>query len=47
MIAGGAPGLNAALYWDPKSATAIIVLANYDPPAAEQVVRQVRSWLPR
>jgi D-alanyl-D-alanine carboxypeptidase len=47
MIAGGAPGLNAALYWDPKSTTTIVVLANYDPPAAEQVVRQIRSWLPR
>lgn len=47
MIAGGAPGLNAALYWDAKSTYTIVVLANYDPPAAGQVVRQIRSWLPR
>jgi len=46
MIAGGAPGLNAELYWDPKTTYIIIVLANYDPPAAEQVMRQIRSWLP-
>ena len=46
-IAGGAPGLNAALDWDPRSGYAVIVLSNYDPPAAERVARQVRQWLPR
>jgi CubicO group peptidase (beta-lactamase class C family) len=46
-IAGGAPGLNAAVEWDPKTAYTIIVLSNFDPPAAERVARQIRSWLPR
>jgi CubicO group peptidase (beta-lactamase class C family) len=46
-IAGGAPGLNAALDWDPRSGYAMIVLSNYDPPAAERVARQIRQWLPR
>jgi CubicO group peptidase (beta-lactamase class C family) len=46
-IAGGAPGLNAALDWDPRSGYALIVLSNYDPPAAERVARQIRQWLPR
>jgi D-alanyl-D-alanine carboxypeptidase len=45
-IAGGAPGLNAALDWDPRRGYAIIVLSNFDPPAAERVARQVRAWLP-
>jgi len=46
-IAGGAPGLNAALEWDPRSGYGIIVLANLDPPAAQRVARQIRNWLPR
>jgi len=46
-IAGGAPGLNAAVEWDPQRGYAIIVLANLDPPAATSVARQIRSWLPR
>jgi D-alanyl-D-alanine carboxypeptidase len=45
-VAGGAPGLNAALEWDPRRGYAIIVLSNYDPPSAEVVARQIRSWLP-
>jgi CubicO group peptidase (beta-lactamase class C family) len=45
-IAGGAPGLNAALDWDPRNGYAIIVLSNFDPPAAERVARQIRAWLP-
>jgi D-alanyl-D-alanine carboxypeptidase len=45
-VAGGAPGLNAALEWDPRRGYAVIVLSNYDPPAAEVVARQIRSWLP-
>ena len=46
-IAGGAPGLNAAFEYDPRWGYAIIVLANLDPPAAESLARQIRSWLPR
>jgi D-alanyl-D-alanine carboxypeptidase len=45
-VAGGAPGLNAALEWDPRRGYAIIVLSNYDPPSAQVVARQIRSWLP-
>jgi D-alanyl-D-alanine carboxypeptidase len=45
-VAGGAPGLNAALEWDPRRGYAIIVLSNYDPPSAQIVARQIRSWLP-
>jgi len=46
-IAGGAPGLNAVLEWDPKSGYLIAVMSNFGPPSAERVARQIRSWLPR
>ena len=46
-IAGGAPGLNAAVEWDPQRGYAIIVMANLDPPAAESVALRIRTWLPR
>jgi CubicO group peptidase (beta-lactamase class C family) len=46
-IAGGAPGINAILEMDIASGYTIIVLSNYDPPSAERVGRQIRSWLPR
>jgi D-alanyl-D-alanine carboxypeptidase len=46
-IAGGAPGLNASLEWNPKSGYTIVVVSNFGPPSAERVVRQIRSWLPR
>ncbi len=46
-IAGGAPGLNAALEWDPKSGYVIAVLSNFDPPSAERAAKQIRNWLPR
>ncbi|MGA9115726.1 MAG: serine hydrolase domain-containing protein [Bacteroidota bacterium] len=45
-IAGGAPGLNAALEWDPRSGYVIIVLANLDPPAAGRVAQYIRRTLP-
>jgi D-alanyl-D-alanine carboxypeptidase len=45
-IAGGAPGLNAAVEYDPQRGYAIIVLSNYDSPAAENMARRIRSWLP-
>lgn len=44
-IAGGAPGINAALDFDPQSGTTIIVLANYDAPAAMRVASQLRQWM--
>jgi D-alanyl-D-alanine carboxypeptidase len=46
-IAGGAPGLNAAVEYDPQRGYVIIVLANLDSPAAERLARQIRSWLPQ
>ncbi len=45
-IAGGAPGLNTSLIWDPRSAYVIVVMSNFDPPSAERVARQIRAWLP-
>jgi CubicO group peptidase (beta-lactamase class C family) len=46
-IAGGAPGLNAVLEWDPKSGYVVAVMSNFGPPSAQRVARQIRSWLPR
>jgi D-alanyl-D-alanine carboxypeptidase len=40
---GGAPGLNAAV--ESEDDWAIIVLSNYDPPAAEEVARNLRRYL--
>lgn len=44
-IAGGAPGLNAAVDGDLPGGYDLVVLANLDPPAAERVAREVRGWL--
>jgi len=44
-IAGGAPGTNAALEFNPKQDYAIVVLSNYDPPSAERIARQIREWM--
>jgi len=44
-IAGGAPGLNAAVEGGLPGGYDVIVLANLDPPAAERVVRLIRSAL--
>jgi len=46
-IAGGAPGLNAFLEWDPKSGYVVAVMSNFGPPSAQRAGRQIRSWLPR
>ena len=46
-IAGGAPGINAVLEWDPKSGYVVAVMSNFGPPSAQRVGRQIRSWLPR
>jgi len=46
-IAGGAPGLNAFLEWDPGSGYVVVVMSNFGPPSAQRVGRQIRAWLPR
>ncbi len=43
-VAGGAPGINAILEAD-IAGYDLVVLANLDPPVAENVGRQVREWL--
>jgi hypothetical protein len=45
-IAGGAPGINAGLEWDPRSGYVVIVLTNFDPPTAGNAVRRIVAWLP-
>lgn len=44
-IAGGAGGLNGVVEGDVPGGYDLIVLANFDPPAAERVSRIVRGWL--
>jgi CubicO group peptidase (beta-lactamase class C family) len=44
-IAGGAPGINAALEADFEKEFTIVVLSNYDPPAAESVARYIRRLM--
>ena len=44
-IAGGAPGLNAAMEGDLPGGYDVIVMANLDPPAAERVARIIRAGL--
>ncbi|MBI3005805.1 MAG: beta-lactamase family protein [Ignavibacteriales bacterium] len=46
-IAGGAPGINGVLENNPQSGYFIVVLANLDPPAAQNVARKIRSLLPK
>jgi len=46
-IAGGAPGINAIVESNPETDYTIIVLSNYDPPAAEKVARKIDSFLVR
>ena len=42
-IAGGAPGINAAVEGDLRGGYDVIVLTNLDPPAAERVARLIRT----
>ena len=42
---GGAPGINAVLEADLATGYTVIVLGNYDPPAAETVARAIRRIL--
>ena len=44
-IAGGTEGANASLEAGKQGLT-VIVLANLDPPAAEQLARRIRGWAP-
>ncbi len=44
-IAGGAPGINAVLEFEAATGYTIIVLSNYDPPAAMQISRMIRLHL--
>lgn len=46
-IAGGAPGINAAVEFDASTGSLVIVLGNYDPPAAMEVARKLRGLLMR
>ena len=46
-IAGGAPGINAVVEADEERGYTIIVMSNYDPPAAEKLARQIRAWIGR
>ncbi len=46
-IAGGAPGINAALEADEARGYTIIVMSNYDPPSAEGMARKIRGWVSR
>lgn len=43
--AGGAPGINSAIEGDVAGGYDIIVLTNFDPPAAMRVAQQLRGWL--
>jgi CubicO group peptidase (beta-lactamase class C family) len=44
-VAGGSPGVNAELFFDPATRSAVIVLSNYDPPSAEAPARTIEQWL--
>ncbi|MBI4421295.1 MAG: beta-lactamase family protein, partial [Gemmatimonadetes bacterium] len=44
-VAGGAPGVNAIVEADPDGGYRLIVLANQDPPVAEQIARKFRELL--
>jgi CubicO group peptidase (beta-lactamase class C family) len=44
-IAGGAPGTNAILDGDLPGGYDLVVLANFDPPAAEDLAATIRRWL--
>ncbi len=46
-IAGGSPGVNAALEIDADHGLTVVVLRNADPPCAEKASRKIRGLLPR
>jgi D-alanyl-D-alanine carboxypeptidase len=45
-IAGGSPGVNAALLIDADRGYTVVVLCNGDPPAAEKALKKIRGLLP-
>lgn len=45
-IAGGAPGVNSDVEWDPRSGYIVIVMTNFDPPTAGRAAKRILSWLP-
>ncbi len=44
-VGGGAPGINAALEFDPATRNVIIVLSNYDPPAAQDIAKKMHQGI--
>ena len=46
-LAGGAPGINAELDIDPAPGYVVVVLSNYDPPAAGTVAKTIAGLLRR
>ncbi len=46
-IAGGSPGVNAALEIAADRGLTVVVLCNADPPCAEKASRKIRGLLPR
>ena len=44
-IAGGSPGVNGVVESGMPGGYTVIVLSNYDPPAAEKVTESVRDWM--
>jgi CubicO group peptidase (beta-lactamase class C family) len=46
-IAGGSPGVNAALLIDADHGYTVVVLCNGDPPVAEKALKKIRGLLPR
>ena len=46
-IAGGAPGINAMVEADFTTGLVVIVMANLDPPSAENVARRIRQLMAR
>ena len=44
-IAGGSPGVNATFSTRVKGVYTVIVMANIDEPSAEEVSRQIRTWI--
>lgn len=44
-VAGGSAGISADLEIEPHSGYVLVVLSNYDPPAAEDVAKTIRGWL--
>ena len=45
--AGGAPGINAELEMDPVPGWTVVVMGNYDPPAASSLAQKIGAILRR